>query len=78
MIPLLLIEDEKDLGLIIADNLRSDEYEVSHYLDGHDGLTAFFLKKPAIVILDVMLPGLDGFKVAQKLEKMIGKLLFCS
>lgn len=69
MIPLLLIEDEKDLGLIIADNLRSSEYEVSHYLDGHDGLKAFFLKKPAIVILDVMLPGLDGFKVAQEIRE---------
>jgi len=69
MIPLLLIEDETDLGLIIADNLRAAEYEVSHYADGEKGLEAFFRNKPEIVILDVMLPGIDGFVIAKKIRE---------
>lgn len=70
MIPLLLIEDETDLGLIIADNLQSAEYEVSHCADGEQGLSLFQQLKPAVVILDVMLPGMDGFMIAKKIREM--------
>jgi len=69
MIPLLLIEDEKDLGTIIADNLSSADYEVIYHVDGNQGLAAFFSKKPQIVILDIMLPGLDGFTIAKKIRE---------
>lgn len=70
MIQLLLIEDETDLGLIIADNLQSAEYEVKHCTDGEQGLALFHQLKPAIVILDVMLPGMDGFSIAKKIREI--------
>ncbi|MGK9116612.1 response regulator transcription factor [Olivibacter jilunii] len=70
MIPLLLIEDETDLGLIIADNLRSAEFDVNHCSDGEQGLLLFYQMKPEIVILDVMLPGLDGFAIAKKIREV--------
>lgn len=70
MIPLLLIEDEMDLGLIIADNLRSAEYEVNHCSDGEQGLSLFYQLKPEVVILDVMLPGMDGFAIARKIREI--------
>ncbi|GAA4794269.1 response regulator transcription factor [Olivibacter ginsenosidimutans] len=70
MIPLLLIEDETDLGLIIADNLQSAEYSVSHCADGEQGLFLFHQLKPAVVILDVMLPGMDGFAIAKKIREV--------
>lgn len=69
MIPLLLIEDETDLGLIIADNLRSAEYHVSHCADGEQGLSLFYQLKPEVVILDIMLPGMDGLAIAKKIRE---------
>ncbi len=69
MIPLLLIEDETDLGLIISDNLKTADYDVTHCEDGEKGLAAFFEKKPSVVILDVMLPGIDGFNIAKKIRE---------
>lgn len=70
MISLLLIEDETDLGLIIADNLRSAECEVIHCVDGEQGLSIFYQIKPEVVILDVMLPGIDGFAIAKKIREI--------
>lgn len=67
MMSLLLIEDETDLGLIIADNLRSAQYDVSHCVNGEHGLSLYYQLKPEVVILDVMLPGIDGFAIARKI-----------
>lgn len=69
MIPLLLIEDELDLGLIIADSLQSLNFKVDHYTDGEEGVYAFLRGKYEIIILDVMLPGLDGFSIAKKIRE---------
>ncbi|WP_134088231.1 response regulator transcription factor [Olivibacter sp. XZL3] len=70
MMSLLLIEDETDLGLIIADNLRSAQYDVSHCVNGEHGLSLYYQLKPEVVILDVMLPGMDGFAIARKIREV--------
>ena len=63
---LLLIEDEKRMAQALCEILRLEKYEVDHYADGVDGLAAIESNIYDIIILDVMLPGINGFTIAQK------------
>ena len=63
---LLLIEDEKRMAQALCELLRQEKYEVDHCADGPDGLTAIESNIYDIAILDVMLPGMNGFEVAKK------------
>ncbi len=58
---ILIVEDEKDLVKILKYNLEKEGYRVVVSTDGEAGLAAFRKEKPGLVILDVMLPKLDGF-----------------
>lgn len=66
---ILLIEDEKRMAQALCEILRLEKYEVDYYGDGISGLTAVESGIYDIIILDVMLPGLDGFKIAKKARK---------
>lgn len=63
---LLLVEDEKRMAQALCEILRLEKYEVDHYADGINGLAAIESNIYDIAILDVMLPGMDGFEVAKK------------
>ena len=63
---LLLVEDEKRMAQALCEILRLEKYEVDHFLSGVDGLAAIESNIYDIVILDVMLPGMNGFEVAKK------------
>lgn len=63
---LLLVEDEKRMAQALCELLRLEKYEVDHYADGIDGLAAIENNIYDIVILDVMLPGMNGYDVAKK------------
>ena len=63
---LLLIEDEKRMAQALCEILRLEKYDVDHYDNGTDGLTAIESDIYDIVILDVMLPGINGYEVAKK------------
>lgn len=63
---LLLIEDEKRMAQALCEILRLEKYEVDHYVNGLDGLAAVESDIYDIVILDVMLPGLNGHEIARK------------
>lgn len=65
---ILLVEDEADLALIIADTLRSEGYDVTAAADGIDGLAKFKASIPDIVIADVMMPRMDGFAMAREMR----------
>lgn len=58
---ILVVEDEKDLAKILRYNLEKDGYRVSVAHDGEAGLALFRKEKPDLVVLDLMLPKLDGF-----------------
>ncbi|WDF68904.1 response regulator transcription factor [Sphingobacterium oryzagri] len=70
MIDVLYIEDEMSLALIVADSLEAHGFRVSHKGNGRDAVIAFKHKKPDIVVLDVMMPLMDGFTVAQEIRKV--------
>ena len=63
---LLLVEDEKRMAQALCEILRLEKYEVDHFANGHDGLTAIESDSYDIVILDVMLPGMNGYEIAKR------------
>ena len=63
---LLLVEDEKRMAQALCEIMRLEKYEVDHYADGINGLAAIESNIYDIAILDVMLPGMNGFEIAQK------------
>lgn len=67
---ILLVEDENDLTLIIADTLRDQGYEVVTAADGIDGLMKFKTEGADIVVADVMMPKMDGFSMTKEIRKI--------
>lgn len=63
-----LIEDEPDIQEIIAYNLKREGYQVGSALTGEDGLSLIERKKPDLILLDLMLPGIDGLEVCRRLR----------
>jgi CheY-like chemotaxis protein len=65
---LLVIEDDVDVGEMLVAYLASQQYEVYHAEFGADGIALARAKFPNLVLLDVMLPDIDGFDVARRLR----------
>lgn len=65
---ILLVEDEAHLAEVIADNLELEGYAVEVAGSGEDGLLRARAEPPALILLDVMLPGMDGFAVCEALR----------
>lgn len=57
------MDDQSDIRLMCRVNLQLEGYEVIEADDGEVGLAAIRTKKPDLVLLDVMMPGLDGWQV---------------
>jgi two-component system alkaline phosphatase synthesis response regulator PhoP len=67
---ILLVEDEIHLARGICFNLEQDEYRVSHVESGEEALERMQYDRFALIILDIMLPGIDGFEVCEKIRTM--------
>jgi two-component system response regulator VicR len=65
----LIIEDEKSISDIIKFNLKKEGFEVDTAYDGQSGLDKALSGGPDLILLDVMLPVLDGFQVCKKLRE---------
>ena len=66
---LLLVEDEKRMAQALCEILRQEKYEVDHFANGLDGLAAIRSEIYDIIVLDVMLPGMNGFEIAKKVRQ---------
>ena len=66
---ILLIEDDKNLGFIIKDFLEMSKFNVILRDNGQDGLKEYLKKSFDLVLLDIMLPLVDGFTVAEEIRK---------
>jgi len=64
----LVVEDEKNLAEALKFNLERQGYEVTVEHEGHGALRRISTDPPNLVILDVMLPGLDGFEVCRRVR----------
>ncbi|WP_439123853.1 winged helix-turn-helix domain-containing protein [Marivita sp.] len=65
---ILLLEDDKDLGPWIAKGLREEGHVIDHFPDGKDALLAAMGQDYDLLILDRMVPGLDGLSVLKSLR----------
>lgn len=71
---ILLIEDETKLSFIIKETLGLYEFEVYTAIDGVDGLRIFSEVKPDLVIVDIMMPRMDGFEVISHIRILDKKI----
>jgi DNA-binding response OmpR family regulator len=62
---ILIIEDEATLVNNVADKLRAEGYKVSIAMDGETGWEKVRAEKPDLLVLDIMLPGLDGLSICR-------------
>ena len=68
---ILVIEDEADILEVTQYNLTREGYKVSTSRDGEEGLARAKRDAPDLVILDLMLPGLDGLEVCRRMQAPI-------
>lgn len=66
---ILVIDDEPSILNLIQSYLQAENYQVLTARDGREGLTAAKTHQPDLVILDIMLPGMDGIQVLQELRR---------
>jgi DNA-binding response OmpR family regulator len=69
MSKILVVEDDRFLRELIVKKLSQEGFEVDFAVDGEDGLTKIKEGKPDIVLLDLILPTIDGFEVLRKLKE---------
>jgi two-component system alkaline phosphatase synthesis response regulator PhoP len=76
---ILIIDDEEDIRDIIRYNLMKEGYQVTTAENGEQGLALMKEVKPHLVLLDVMMPGLDGIEVCDQIRNSPGfeKTLIC-
>lgn len=70
MSKILLVEDEVSIRGFLKINLVRNKFEVIEAGSGEEGIEKATRENPSIAILDVMLPGIDGFQVCEKLRKL--------
>ena len=65
---ILVIEDDKFLRELIVQKLVKEGYEISEAVDGEKGVESVRKEKPDLVLLDLILPGIDGFEVLSRIK----------
>ncbi len=65
---ILLVEDEKDIAEALGFALTVQGYQVKIVYDGQEGLQAAMDSPPDLMVLDVMLPGINGYEISRQLK----------
>jgi len=65
----LIVDDEKGIVDILTYNLKKDGFDIVHAYDGEEALMQYSRKTPDLILLDVMLPKLDGFAVCKRIRE---------
>ncbi|PIR73150.1 MAG: response regulator [Candidatus Nealsonbacteria bacterium CG10_big_fil_rev_8_21_14_0_10_36_23] len=66
---ILVVEDDKFLRELIVRKLIQEDFSTSEAIDGEDGMKKIKEEKPDLVLLDLILPGIDGFEVLSKMKE---------
>ena len=70
----LLVEDEESIRGFLRINFQRENFQVIECESGEEGVRKALIEKPDIAILDVMLPGMNGFEVCQKLRESFPRM----
>ncbi len=65
---IFIIEDDEDINELLVYNLKKENFEVKSFLNSFDALNALKTEKPDLIILDIMLPDIDGIEVCKRLR----------
>jgi len=66
---ILVVEDDKFVRELIVQKLTEEKFEVSSAKDGEEGVKKTESEKPDLILLDLILPGIDGFEVLSRIRK---------
>jgi len=66
---LLVVDDDADIVELLAASLRFSGFEVTTARNGHEALAVAASTRPDLIVLDVMMPGLDGLTVVRRLRE---------
>lgn len=66
---ILLVEDDKFLAELCMTKMEKENFTVVLAMDGEEGLQKIDAEKPDLILLDIMLPGIDGFEVLDRVRK---------
>lgn len=69
MLDILIVEDNKEIGTLLCDFLRKENYTVSVADTGEKALALYEKYGAKLIVLDIMLPGMDGFAVCSKIRE---------
>jgi CheY-like chemotaxis protein len=72
---LLVVEDDADLRNVLVDGLKNLNYQIIQAEDGEQAVGLLLDQKPDLVLLDLLLPKLDGFKVLERIRKYPDKAI---
>jgi len=67
---ILIVEDDKFLRELISQKLVKEGYDIGSAIDGEEGVKKIKDEKPDLVLLDLILPGIDGFEVLTQMKEM--------
>ena len=71
---ILIVEDEKTISEILHYTITREGYEATCAFDGISALDLALVGNFDLILLDVMLPGLDGFEVCRRVREKLGKM----
>jgi DNA-binding response OmpR family regulator len=72
MVSVVVVEDEADIAMLVATKFRNAGHAVTVARDGEAGLRAVLESQPDVVLLDVMMPLMDGYTVCQEIRDRCG------
>lgn len=67
---ILVVDDDKEINELISISLKREGYNIISAFDGHEALSLAKNHSPDLVILDILLPGIDGFEICNELRKI--------
>lgn len=67
---ILVVDDEKDIRQILTYNLEKEGYEVMEAKEGREAISIAKKEKPDLILLDVMMPNMDGIEVCQEIKSL--------